>query len=47
MPVEWHLQFMFLKFRNGFRFESFFAEVSDSISGQRFCQIPLHPHRIL
>jgi hypothetical protein len=41
-PVEWCLQFMFLKFRHGLRFESFFAEVSDSISERRFCQVPLH-----
>ena len=38
-PVEWYLRLMFLKFRYRLGYESLCAEVSDSISWQRFCRI--------
>ncbi len=41
IPVETYLRLMFLKFRYRLGFESLCREVSDSISWQRFCRIPL------
>ena len=40
-PVECYLRLMFLKFRYRLGYESLCAEVSDSISWQRFCRIGL------
>src|SRR5690348_15990940 len=40
-PVECYLRLMFLKFRYRLGYESLCAEVSDSITGRRFCRIPL------
>jgi IS5 family transposase len=40
-PVECYLRLMFLKFRYRLGYESLCAEVSDSISWRRFCQIGL------
>jgi IS5 family transposase len=39
--VECYLRLMFLKFRYRLGYESLCAEVSDSISWRRFCQIGL------
>jgi transposase, IS5 family len=41
IPMETYLRLMFLKFRYRLGFESLCREVSDSISWQRFCRIPL------
>src|SRR3981189_1157509 len=40
-PMETYLRLMFLKFRYRLGYESLCREVSDSISWQRFCRIPL------
>src|SRR3989440_6373658 len=40
VPMETYLRLMFLKRRHRLGYESLCAEVSDSISGRRFC--PLH-----
>ena len=40
IPMETYLRLMFLKFRYRLGYESLCREVSDSISWQRFCQIP-------
>ena len=41
IPMETFLRLMFLKFRYRLGYESLCREVSDSISWQRFCRIPL------
>src|ERR1700720_521790 len=41
IPMETYLRLMFLKFRYRLGYESLCREVADSISRQRFCQIPL------
>jgi transposase, IS5 family len=41
VPVETYLRLMFLKYRYQLGFEPLCREVSDSISWQRFCRIPL------
>jgi transposase, IS5 family len=41
IPMETYLRLMFLKFRYRLGHESLCREVSDSISWQRFCRIPL------
>src|SRR6201997_4925778 len=41
IPMETYLRLMFLKFRYRLGFEALCREVSDSISWQRFCRIPL------
>jgi transposase, IS5 family len=41
IPMETYLRLMFLKFRYRLGYESLCREVSDSISWQRFCRIPL------
>ena len=41
IPIECYLRLMFLKFRYRLGYESLCAEVSDSISWQRFCRIGL------
>jgi len=41
IPMECYLRLMFLKFRYRLGYESVCAEVSDSITWQRFCRIPL------
>ncbi len=41
IPVETYLRLMFLKSRYRLGFETLCAEVTDSISWQRFCRIPL------
>jgi transposase, IS5 family len=41
IPIETYLRLMFLKFRYRLGYESLCREVSDSISWQRFCRIPL------
>jgi IS5 family transposase len=40
-PIETYLRLMFLKYRYRLGFESLCREVTDSISWQRFCRIPL------
>ncbi len=40
-PIETYLRLMFLKYRYQLGFESLCREVTDSISWQRFCRIPL------
>ena len=40
-PMETYLRLMFLKFRYRLGYEPLCREVSDSISWQRFCRIPL------
>ena len=41
IPIETYLRLMFLKFRYRLGFESLCREVTDSITWQRFCRIPL------
>jgi IS5 family transposase len=41
VPIETYLRLMFLKYRYQLGFEPLCREVSDSISWQRFCRIPL------
>jgi transposase, IS5 family len=41
VPIETYLRLMFLKHRYRLGFEPLCREVSDSISWQRFCRIPL------
>jgi len=41
IPIETYLRLMFLKYRHRLGFESLCREVSDSITWQRFCRIPL------
>ena len=41
MPIETYLRLMFLKYRYRLGFESLCREVTDSITWQRFCRIPL------
>jgi IS5 family transposase len=41
IPLETYLRLMFLKYRYRLGFERVCAEVTDSISWQRFCRIPL------
>src|SRR5215218_1230787 len=41
IPLETYLRLMFLKYRYRLGFERLCAEVTDSISWQRFCRIPL------
>jgi IS5 family transposase len=41
IPMETYLRLMFLKFRYRLGYEALCREVSDSISWQRFCRIPL------
>jgi transposase, IS5 family len=41
IPIETYLRLMFLKFRYRLGFETLCREVTDSISWQRFCRIPL------
>ena len=41
VPIETYLRLMFLKYRYKLGFEPLCREVSDSISWQRFCRIPL------
>jgi transposase, IS5 family len=41
VPMETYLRLMFLKYRYQLGFEPLCREVSDSISWQRFCRIPL------
>jgi IS5 family transposase len=41
VPIETYLRLMFLKYRYRLGFEPLCREVSDSISWQRFCRIPL------
>lgn len=41
IPMETYLRLMFLKFRYRLGYESLCREVTDSISWQRFCRIPL------
>lgn len=41
IPIETYLRLMFLKYRYQLGFEPLCREVSDSISWQRFCRIPL------
>jgi len=40
-PAEWYLRLMFLKYRYRLGFETLCREVTDSITWQRFCRIPL------
>src|SRR4029077_17797464 len=40
-PMETYVRLMFLKFRYRLGYESLCREVADSISGRRFCRIPL------
>ena len=47
IPIEVYLRLMFLKFRYKLGFETLCREVTDSITWQRFCRIPLggtRPH---
>ncbi len=39
--METYLRLMFLKFRYRLGYESFWSEVSDSITWRRFCRIPI------
>ena len=41
IPIETYLRLMFLKYRYRLGFESVCREVTDSITWQRFCRIPL------
>ena len=41
IPIETYLRLMFLKYRYRLGFETLCREVSDSITWQRFCRIPL------
>jgi IS5 family transposase len=41
IPLETYLRLMFLKYRYRLGFERLCAEVTDSISWQRFCRVPL------
>jgi len=41
IPIETYLRLMFLKYRYRLGFESLCREVTDSITWQRFCRIPL------
>ena len=41
IPIETYLRLMFLKFRYRLGFETLCREVTDSITWQRFCRIPL------
>ena len=41
IPMETYLRLMFLKFRYKLGFETLCREVTDSITWQRFCRIPL------
>ena len=41
IPIETYLRLMFLKYRYRLGFEPLCREVTDSISWQRFCRIPL------
>jgi len=41
IPIETYLRLMFLKYRYQLGFETLCREVTDSISWQRFCRIPL------
>ena len=41
IPIEVYLRLMFLKYRYRLGYETLCAEVTDSISWQRFCRIPL------
>ena len=41
IPMETYLRLMFLKFRYRLGYETLCPEVTDSISWQRFCRIPL------
>jgi transposase, IS5 family len=41
IPIETYLRLMFLKYRYKLGFEPLCREVSDSISWQRFCRVPL------
>ena len=41
VPLDTYLRMMFLKFRYRLGYELVCREVADSISGQRFCRIPL------
>ena len=41
IPMETYLRLMFLKFRYRLGYETLCREVTDSISWQRFCRIPL------
>jgi transposase, IS5 family len=52
IPIETYLRLMFLKYRHRLSFESLCAEVSDSITWQRFARIPLggrvpHPSTLM
>ncbi len=52
VPIETYLRLMFLKFRYRLGFEPLCREVTDSISWQRFCRIPLggsvpHPSTLM
>jgi IS5 family transposase len=41
IPIESYLRLMFLKYRYRLGFETLCREVTDSITWQRFCRIPL------
>jgi len=41
IPIETYLRLMFLKYRYRLGYETLCGEVTDSISWQRFCRIPL------
>ena len=41
IPIEVYLRLMFLKYRYKLGFESLCREVTDSITWQRFCRVPL------
>ena len=41
IPIETYLRLMFLKYRYRLGFETLCREVTDSITWQRFCRIPL------
>jgi IS5 family transposase len=41
IPIETYLRFMFLKYQYRLGFESVCREVTDSITWERFCRIPL------
>ena len=41
IPIETYLRLMFLKYRYRLGYETLCREVTDSISWQRFCRIPL------
>ena len=52
IPIETYLRLMFLKYRYRLGFETLCREVTDSITWQRFCRIPLggrvpHPSTLM